>query len=809
MYKNYIKIALRNLTRNKSNSVINVLGLSIGIAGCLLIMLWVSDELSYDNWNSKADRTYRVASEINFAGTHQSYAVSPAPLAQALVSDFPEVESAVRFRDYGSFLVKRDVQNYKEEDIVFTDSTLFDVFDLKLIAGSKSALTEPNSVVISETAALKYFNNEDALGKTLTFDDNEVYEITGIIKDMPENSHFRFDFFVSLTGGQEANNGIWVSNNFPTYYVLKKGVDHKAFEAKVFPHLLEKYIGPQIENIMGATYDEIAKSGAFIRYFYQPLREIHLHSDLVAELAPNGNIQYVWIFLSAAIFILIIAVVNFMNLTTAKSALRAKEIGLRKVMGSLKSNLISQFLCESLILTFLAFLLGLALAHISLPAYNQLANKNLSIPFSNPSFWTIALSGTFLIGLLAGSYPAFYLSGFKPIQTLTGRLSDKKGNVTLRNGLVVFQFLIAVVLIVATMGIRKQLSYIQNKKLGFDRQHVLVIDDAYALGNNKNAYKKRLSEHPSIVMSSYSSYLPVPSSRSDSPLCKSAEIREDNCVAMQNWDIDEDYIKTMGIELKEGRDFNIAMATDSQAVILNETAVKLFGLEDPVGKTIYGSADAGPDAGFASIPLKIIGVAKDFHYESLRENIRALGFMLNESSGSLSVKLTPGNPSEAIAHAERSWKELAPGQPFSYRFMDESFNNIYRTELRVGTIFSIFSGLGIFIACLGLFGLAAFATEKRTREIGIRKVLGATTFGIVSLLSKDFLKLVFLALIIAVPIAWYLMSQWLSSFAYKVNVGYSIFIFAGLSAILIALFTVSYHSIRSAIANPVDSIRNE
>ena len=433
----------------------------------------------------------------------------------------------------------------------------------------------------------------------------------------------------------------------------------------------------------------------------------------------------------------------------------------------------------------------------------------MAIPFGSPWFWLAAVIGVLAVGIAAGSYPAFFLSRFKPIDTISGKLSKGGGNLGLRNGLVVFQFLIAAILIVATLGIQRQMDFVQNKKLGFDREQVLIIEDAYALSNNTRAYKQRIKAHPDVKSASFSGYLPVPSNRSDSPLCGSAELREDNCVAMQIWDIDEDYIQTMGMEIAEGRNFIADMQTDSQAVIINETALELFGFDDPIGKTIYGSRTNNNTGGFDMIPLKIIGLVKDFHYESLRENIRALSFVLRPSTSSLSIKLDASNLDEFIGFAERNWKELAPGQPFAYSFMDESFNRMYQTELRVGKIFNLFSGLGIFIACLGLFGLAAFATERRTREIGIRKVLGASTFGIVSLLSKDFLRLVILALICAMPVSWYLLNQWLTNFAYKVEMNIWMFVVASLMAILIAVITVSFHSVKSALSNPVESIRME
>ena len=811
MIKNYFKIAWRNLSRNRSHSLINLLGLAIGIACCLLILLWVVDELSYDQWNEKSDRIYRVAPEVNFGGAHRHFALSPAPLAGALRSDFPEVETAVRFWNPGTTLVKRDVQNFKESNTVFVDSTLFDVFSLKLIKGDPgSTLAPPNTMIINETTAKKYFPNEDPLGKTLIFNDQLELKVSGVIEDMPLNSHFNFDFFVSLSGIDQANEGMWVSHNFCTYYVLREGVDHANFEAKVYPHLIQKYIGPQIEQLMGKPFEEFEKSGAFLKYHFQALKDIHLKSDLEYELGANSNIQYVWIFSIAALFILLIACVNFMNLSTARSASRAKEIGLRKVMGSLRSQLIKQFLTESLLMVGLAFILGIGMAQFALPYYNELADKSLSLPFASTGFWSIAFLSTVAVGFIAGSYPAFYLSGFKPIKTITGKLRHKAGNLNLRNGLVVFQFLIAVLLIIGTLVIQQQMNYIQNKKLGYEREQVLLLDDTHILGEQTRAFKDELLTNPKISSVSVSGYLPVPSNRNDSPLCKSPEIREDNCVSIQMWNIDQDYLATMGMELVAGRNFSDDMPTDSNAVIINETAAKILGFDNPIGKKLFGGAGSiDRESGSLGGSSTIIGVVKDFHFESLRQNIGALSFWLQPSNNHISIKANSDQIATLIPEIESSWKAMAPGQPFNFRFLDESFDRLYRSETRISSIFGIFSGLSIFIACLGLFGLAAFATERRTKEIGIRKVLGATTANLVALISKDFLRLVVIAMVIAIPIAWYFMNQWLQDFAYRVNIQWWIFFIAGILAIAIAFATVSLQSIRAALANPVDSLRSE
>ena len=793
MLKNYFKIAWRNLTANKSFSLINILGLAIGIACCLLIVLWVTDELSYDTWNEKADRIYRVAPEINSEG----YAVSPAPLAEALKEDFPEVETVVRFRYYGSSLVKNDIQNFNEPNIIYCDSTLFDVFSLQMIKGNpKKALSNPNSVVINETTSRKYFPNESPLGKTLTFDDKNEYNVTGVIKDMPDNSHFNYNFFVSLMGQEEASKGHWDGNNFKTYYVLREGVDRFAFEPKVFPHIAEKYLSPQAVN--------------FIKYHFQPLLDIHLTSDLIGEhaYASNGSMQYVWIFSSIALFILLIACINFMNLSTARSSIRAKEIGVRKVLGSMRRNLVNQFLVESILLAFVAFFIGILIAHLTIPFYNNLTDKQLAIPHDNPFFWGVSGLAILIVGILAGSYPAFYLSGFQPIKTLSGKLLEKRGNLNLRNGLVIFQFSIAVVLIICTLVINHQINFIQNKKLGFEKDQVLILDNVYVLGDKADVLKKELLKHPQISKTTMSGFLPIPSWRKDATICTTQQFSRDDCMQIQMWSIDEDYIPTLGMELVAGRNFSPEMTTDSNAVIINETAAKKLGFENPIGQHLYGSNKRISNGQIRPMQT-IIGVVKDFHFTSLRYNIDALSFWLNPLPSNIVLQVNTSSLPDLLANIERQWKTIAPGQPFAYRFMDESFDDLYRSEERMNKLFTIFSSLSIFIACLGLFGLVAFATERRTKEIGIRKILGASTTNLVALLSKDFLKLVLIALIIAIPLAWFLMNNWLQDFAYATSLDWWIFIGTGLAVILIAFLTVSFQSVKAAIRNPVDTLRSE
>jgi putative ABC transport system permease protein len=811
MIRNYFKIAWRNLRNNRSHSLINILGLAIGVACCMLIMLWVTDELSYDKWHDKYDRIYRPTTEINFGGAQRHFAVVPAPLAGALVSDFPEVETAMRFRQMGSAVVStKDDRVVFEEKTVRCDSSIFEVFSLNLLKGNpKTALAAPNTMVIAESLAKKFFPNDDAMGKTLVIDGQTEYLVNGVIKDLPTNSHFDFTVYLTLTGSQEAASTMWLSNNFNTYYVLREGVDPEAFEAKVYPYLLKSYISPQVEAVLGKSYDDFAKAGAFIKYDSQPLGSIHLESDLEVEMGTNGSIQYVWLFSIAALFILLIACVNFMNLSTARSANRAKEIGVRKVLGSMRTNLINQFLVEAVLMTGIAFVVGLLISILALPYFNDLADKQLSLPFSQIPFWAVIIAGIAVVGLLAGSYPAFYLSAFRPIKVLSGKLREKGGNVNLRNSLVVFQFLIAAFMIIGTLGIKKQLNYIQQKKLGFEREQVLILDNCEPLREKAFTLKDKMMRNSMVSNATVSGFLPVPSYRSDSPLCKNSDVREDNCVSIQMWNVDENYIPVFEMEIVAGRNFSPEMKTDSNAVVINEAAAKLFGFEDPIGQTVYGSNNFDPTSGAPMPGQTIIGVVKDFHFESMRENIGPISLWLNPYPGNITLKIQTDDIPRLMANLEADWKSVAPAIPFSYRFLDDSFDQIYRSESRIGQLFSIFSGLCILIACLGLFGLAAFTVERRVKEIGIRKVLGASTVSLVSLLSKDFLKLVFIALIIAIPLAWYFMKNWMSNFAYQAEISWWVYALAGLIAIFIAFATVSFQSVKAAMANPVDSIKAE
>lgn len=806
MFRNYFKVAFRNLWKNKGYSAINILGLAIGLATCLLIMIYVVDELSYDKFNKKADRIYRVDGDINFGGTHWILAVAPDPMGATLKKDFPQVEQYVRFRNYGGFRVKKGNDNVQENSVIHVDSTLFDVFTLPVIHGdTKTALDDLASVVITEKIAKKYFNTTDAVGKVMVMDDENNYKVSAVIKDISEQSHFRFDFFVPLNS-EESKQGNWLSNNFNTYIVLKEGSDPKKLESQL-NGIVTKYLGPQAFQVLNATLDDLKKSGGHVKYSLTPLTEIHLHSNKTGELGANGSMQYVYIFSAIALFILLIACVNFMNLSTARSSNRAKEVGVRKVLGSNKKNLVSQFLTESVLISFIALILAIGIAQLLLPYFNQLSGKDIDMGwFSKPWLLPSLLVLVLIVGVLAGSYPSFYLSSFQPVTVLKGKLSGGFKRSWLRSSLVVFQFATSVILIVGTIVIYSQLSFIRNKRLGFDREQVMIVQNGFALGDHAKTFRNELKNIKGVENVTMTGFLPTGDNRSDSPLFPEASLNQKAAVSMQTWYVDENYIPTLKMEMAKGRNFSSQLQTDSSAVIVNEAAAKMLPFADPIGKTLYYLTDMQSKE---VTTYQIIGVVKDFNFNSLRDQVTPMVLFFDESRGSIALRFQTSDISSLISQVQGKWKSIAPNQPFSYTFMDEDFNNIYQSEQRIGKIALSFSVLAILIACLGLFGLVTYAAEQRTKEIGIRKVLGASVSNIVRMLSKDFMKLVVIAMVFAFPLSWYFMNKWLEDFAYRISIDWKVFALAGLAAILIAIITVSFQAIKAAITNPVKNLRTE
>jgi putative ABC transport system permease protein len=807
MIRNYIKTAFRNLLKNKGFTAINVLGLALGLATCLLIVFYVFDELSYDRYNINLDRIYRINNDIRFGGNENSYAQSPAPTAAALKADFPEVEQVARLRDRGGNQVKKGNQNIQEDRMIYADPSIFDVFTLPMISGSPStALKETHTVVINEKTALKYFNTINAVGKVLTFNDTALYKVTGVIKDIPKQSHFNYDFFLSMPSLSESKENAWFSNNFNTYVLLRPGADADKFGAKL-PGFLHKQAGPQLEAILHLTFEKMEQSGNYFRLSMVPLKRIHLYSNAVGELGANGNIQYVYIFSAVAIFILIIACVNFMNLSTARSSNRAKEVGVRKVLGSPRKYLIAQFLTESILVTLVGAIIAILIAWGFLGLFNQMSGKELVIT-SQILLWLLPILVLFIIivGCLAGSYPAIFLSGFQPIEVLKGKLATGFKGSRLRSFLVVFQFAISIFLIIGTIVIYNQLKFIQNKDLGYNRDHVLIVQRTWLLGDKTKIFKQEIKRLAGVQSASLSGFLPTSGWGNSTSMFKDPILDQKKALLTQDWEVDEGYVSTLGIKMVAGRNFSDKMATDSTALVINESAAKQLNMGNPIDKFLYI-----PQDNMAKVmkPFHIIGVMKDFNYRSLRENVTPLVLLYSENRGALSIRINSTNIPAILDQVKNKWKELAPNQEFNYSFMDQDFDGLYRAEQRIGKIAIAFTSLAIVIACLGLFGLAAYAAEQRTKEIGIRKVLGASMSTIVGMLSKDFLKLVIFSILVASPLAWWAMHNWLQNYAYHQNFQWWIVALAGIGAILIAFITISFQSIKAALTNPVKSLKSE
>ncbi len=806
MLRNYLKTALRNLWKNKGFSAINIIGLATGIATCLVILLYVLDELSYDKYNVNAERIYRIDEEVKFGDNHYNGTDAPALMGPEFSKDFPQIEHYNRFRWGGGLTIKFKGEKFKEDRVAYADSTLFDVFTLPLIDGDpRTALKSPNSLVITETIAKKYFNTTHAVGQTIEANDKN-YKITGVIKDIPQQSHFHFDFFLSQSENADSKDDNWLSNNYQTYLVIRPGTDIDRLTAE-FNRKFESFVAPMLKSIINLDITDFKKGGGYLKVSLMPLTRIHLYSNLQDELDANGDIEYVYIFSAIAIFILLIACVNFMNLSTARSANRAKEVGVRKVLGSLRKNLIGQFLTESLLISFISFILAIGLVFLLLPLFNELAQKSLQgFALFSPGMISSILLLMIIVGLLAGSYPAFFLSSFQPIEVLKGKLSRGFKGSFLRNSLVVFQFCISIVLMVGTAVIYNQLSYIRHKDVGFTKDQVLVIKETYALGSQAQAFKKELMQLPGVKSSTYTGFLPVNGWRNNDALFTTTDFDIKKAISAQQWEVDDDYISTLQMKMKLGRNFSKQYLSDSGAVIINEAAEKFLAGKNPLTSKLYRIDDIKTKK---TLSFNVIGVIKNFNFNTLREEITPLALYLRPNYGSLAVRITTRDVPGLLAQIKAKWKAMVPGQAFSYSFMDEDFNKQYSAEQRTGQISITFSVLAILIACLGLFGLVTYAAEQRIKEIGIRKVLGANIPNIMTMLSKDFIKLVLVAVVIAIPVSWWVMNKWLQDFAYRIQISWMVFALAAIGALFIALATVSFQAIKAALANPVKSLRTE
>lgn len=811
MLKNYFKIAWRNLARNRVFSAINISGLAIGLASCILISLYVIDELGFDRFHDKAGRIVRATLKGTMQGGIINESHVMPPTAGALKADYPEVLESTRLRQGGRPLVLLNNKIFNDENLAFVDSNFFSVFTLPFVEGNPtSALTEPNTIILSETTARKYFGKTDVLGKIVTFKDRtQTYRVTGVMKDIPANSHFRFDLLGSMATLDDSRSTSWMTSEYFTYLVLPEGYDYKKLEDKL-PATMDKYMSPQLKQAMGVTMAEFRQKGNNLEFRLQPLTDIHLHSDFQYDLDSNGDITYVYIFGAVAVMMLLIACINFMNLSTAGSSKRAREVGVRKVMGSEKSELVWQFLIESTLLTAIAMVLAAVLCFAALPLFNELSGKNLSLEWNSiPGLIPVLIAFALVVGLFAGSYPAFFLSSFKPITVLKGgssviKLNSSGKSINLRSSLVVFQFCMSIILIVGTTVVFQQMQFIRNKKLGYDKEQVIVIP-TWDLGKHTEAFRQKLTGDSRVANVSLSGYVPAgPSDNNNYMVNPDGEV--DRMVKTLRYDVDYNYIPTLSMEMARGRNFSKDFGTDSTGMIINETAAKSFGWtpDNALNRTITHSDNSGKKYAY-----RVIGVVKDFHFKSMHEQIGPLVMTLNNGWGWMLVKTRTAEVSGLIASMKSTWDGFHTDMPFSYTFLDERFNNTYKAEQKTGQILGTFAGLTIFVACLGLFGLAAFTADQRTKEIGVRKVLGASVTGIIALLSRDFLKLVVIALVIATPAAWWLMERWLQEFAYKVSVSWWVFALAGIVSTLVALATISYQSVKAALMNPVKSLRAE
>ena len=788
MLRNYFHVAFRNLVRNKSASFIKVISLSVGMICFAIISLFVYNELSYDRFHDHPEQVYRVVKDfVNDDGSKIPDATTPPAFGPAIQKDIPEVAYTTRiFPSWGRrYLFQYANKRFFEEKVYRVDSSFFDVFTFPFVKGDpKVSFKELNNILLTETSARKYFGDDDPIGKIIKTDVGELM-VTGVLKDLPQNSHFHFDFLISIrkTGGNIDTD--WGFYNFYTYVRLKPQADPEVFKSKVQP-----------------VYKTYRPEGT-AQCYTQALTDIHLKSNLKWELSANGDYSYIRILATIALFTILLAVINYINLVTAQSAKRAKEVGIRKVSGAVKDSLIKQFLFESLIMAVLATGISLAVVESILPLFATLFNSTLS--FFNPQnlivLWMVLGVGL-ATGLLAGVYPAFYLSSFQPVKVLKGTLTGFGGDSFLRKGLVTFQFVISTVLIIGTFVISNQVSFVKNKKLGFSKDNIMLIHNARNL-QNLDAVLTELRKTKGVINAGGADGVVGGQNWTTGTKAKD----HDNSLLLNFLCTDYEFLDVMGVEFIEGRNFSTSNAADTAGVILNEAAAKQLGLtKNVLGTQLEWYTDEQGNMVYANV----IGVIKDFHFTSFHDPIKPFAFDLyTPRINTLFVKINAENLTGTIDEIQNVWTKLVPGRPFEFTFQDEQVAKLYASEVKFQTLFSSFTYVAIIIACLGLFGLSTYTTQQRTKEIGIRKVLGASVLGITQLLSKEFLKLVLIGVAISTPIAWYAMKEWLANFAYHIDLNAWTFLAAGFVAIFIALFTVSFQSIRAAIANPVDSLRNE
>ncbi|MES1216414.1 MAG: ABC transporter permease [Bacteroidota bacterium] len=790
MLKNYFKIAFRNIIRHKAYSLINISGLAIGMACSILIFLWVQNELSYDRFHANASQVYRITCA---AGDFKA-AVNPAGMPVGLKAEMPVIKNFVRLSHQSTNLFEVGVRKFEEKRVFFADSTFLSVFSFPLVKGDpKTALDRPDAVLITEDMATKYFGKEDAMGKILKRDNDKNVTVTGILKNIPGNSHLQFDFILPTSSIAQSDydlrTNVWDNFNYYTYVQLDKNFVPSAASIA------------GLNNQMNQIYKKHVKESELkVDFFLQPLTSIHLHSNLQVDLTGHGNVQYVNIFFIVAIFILVVACINFMNLATARSSRRAKEVGLRKVVGAERKQLIGQFLGESVLISFLALILAIGIVLLFLPLFNNIAEKKLSIHFLDGKLLLGLIGIAAATGLISGSYPALFLSGFKPVKVLKGNIKSMGGNLLFRNGLVVTQFIVSIVLLAGTVVVYKQLQFIKDRNLGFEKANLLYMPFSGDMWNKKDALKTELTQNP--LTADFTIISDLPTNLTSGTVNVQWEGKDPNSqTVFPSMDVSEDFINVFQMKILSGRGFSREFKADTNNYVLNEKAVQVMGMKvtNAVGKPLSFGGTKGV----------IVGVVKDFNFKPIQQPIEPLILRLNRWGGNVVIRTKPGSTEATIKALEKISRQLNPLYPFSYNFLDKDLANLYKGEQQLGNLFNIFAILAIFISCMGLYGLSAFMAEQRTKEIGVRKVLGASVFTIVYLLSTSFTRLILIATVIAIPVAWFAINSWLKGFAYRIEISWIIFVVASLAALLIAWLTVSYESIKAAIAKPVKSLRSE
>jgi len=804
MFRKNLQIARRILIRQKAYSLINIFGLALGLAACILILLWVQDELSFDRFHEKADRIYLVGLDAKLGTQDIKGASSAPPLARAVREEFTGIENAARLYKTDDKLVKYGDRIFTEDYFYYTDSTFFDIFSFTLLQGNpESALDEPYSLVITREMKEKYFGDQDAMGKVLRIGGSQDYQITGVCENVPNTSHIRFDFLTPFSSITDTDHFDWGSNFVRTYVLLDEKASPEEI-SKQFPSLLEKHFGPIINEVMNISLQEFYEAGNRYSYFLEPLLDIHLRSSLNEKPEGSSDIIYVYVLSLIALFILVIACINFINLTTARSAMRSKEVGIKKVFGSGRRQLISQFLVESVILCFLAMLAAILLVELLLPAFNKLTDKDLALEFlSNPYTLPILILLSIFTGLAAGGYSAFFQSSVNIISVLKGEFALNMKSGSIRNLLVVFQFSISIALIICTLFVIFQMRYVQNMDLGFDKEQILVIDRFDVLGSQQRVFKEEALRQTDILAASITGNIPG-GAFSGNGIQVDGSASTDIYI-LNRFYSDYDLPATLGISMDDGRFFSKEIATDSSAIIVNQEAVRSLDLDDPLNQYLL-------EPSLQEVKRNIIGIVKDFNYQSAHNPIQPMAIELSDDSSPgrfLLLRIQNDDTRKTISSLGTLWNNLSTDQPFEYFYLDEEFDRAYRQETKLRSVYLIFSIIAVLIACLGLYGLASFTAERKTKNIGIRKAMGASTSGIVYQLSLEFNKWVLIANLIAWPAAFFLMKNWLENFAFRISLGFWPFLVASLIALMIATLTVLYQAYSASLKNPIESLRFE